>query len=302
MGRSLLDTFTKKRELFGDHLRPVITKHQPQNILADLGTSTDGVNGRLTAWFGEGGHLPEKPASLIAAVEARLWPATVCAEMETFTRVTRRNSVADDNELVVLLATDTVAGLVSGLWTAVGIADGEHHRIRYVAEPASITPAPGVALVRVPYLDASNERGFITAMSGLGALGHALLPTSGGQPVNFRLHLSGGFKAAIPYLIGLAEGLRSFPPSQVADVEAYVLHDTSDNVIQLPLRTLYPDAIRNELAGFAPDGSRKGLPAERSMDGYAYTADLVGRTARLTPFGAGLRTLLGIPAEAIGRG
>lgn len=298
VGRSLLDAF-RRPDLFRD-LYPTIRKHKPENVLDELGSSTAAINARLTAWFGPDGILPEQQVNLIGAVEADRWPVDVCAELETFRAVTERRSVADD-ELVLLLATDTVEGLTSGLWTAVAVAGGAHARIRYVAEPAQITPAPGVALVRVPHLDASDDRRFGTAMSSLGELGRALLPAANEPSKSFQFHLSGGFKAAIPYLIGLAEGLRSFP-SQAARVEAYVLHDTSKRAIPLPLRRLNPDAVRSELAGFAPDGSRSGLPPTRSMDGYAYTVDPDRRRAQLTPFGAGLRTLMGIAAEPIGRG
>ncbi|QSB16754.1 hypothetical protein JQS43_11005 [Natronosporangium hydrolyticum] len=300
VGRSLLDAFANRTDLFGD-LYPTIRRHKPQDVLADVGTSTAAISTRLTGWFGPAGSLPEKQRDLIDAVEADRWPANVCAELETFNRVARRRSVADD-ELVVLLATDTVPGLVSGVWTAVGVAGGAYHRVRYVAEPDQITPIPGVALVRVPHLDASNDAGFARAMTNLGALGRALLPTVNELPRTFRFHLSGGFKAAIPYLIGLAEGLRSFPPSEVARVEAFMLHDTSDVVIPLPLRKLNPDAVRKELADFAPDGSLPRLPRQLTMDGYAYNVDPEGRRAELTPFGVGLRTLMGVPAELIGRG
>ncbi|GAA0405405.1 hypothetical protein [Micromonospora gifhornensis] len=300
VGRSLLDAFTKPRDRFGD-LHPIISRYKPQSILSDVGTDKAAVSDRLAIWFGTGGHLPTKEADLINAVEAHRWPVQVCAEMETFHRVNGGPHVAADDS-VVLLATDTIAGLCSGLWTAVGLVGGAAERIRYVDDPAWFTPAPGVTIVRVPYLDASRESDFAKAMAGLGTLGRALLPGEFGPPEEFHFHLSGGFKAAIPYLIGLAEGLRSFPPAQVSAVKAHVLHDTSEKVLRLPLRRLNRDAVQKELAGFAPDGSRRGLPNPRSMDGYAYDADDSTRRAQLTPFGVGLRTLMGIPAEPIGRG
>ncbi|GGM66686.1 hypothetical protein GCM10011608_60010 [Micromonospora sonchi] len=300
VGRSLLDAFAKRRDLFGG-LHPTISRYKPQELLSEVGTSTAAMSDRLAIWFGSGGRLPTKEADLIRAVEADRWPVRVCAEMETFHRVTGRRSVTDD-EMVVLLATDTIAGLRSGLWTAVGLAGGATEKIRYVDDPEWFKPAPGVTLVRVPYLDASSESGFAKAMAGLGTMGRALLPSEAGPSESFHFHLSGGFKAAIPYLIGLAEGLRSFPPSQVSAVQAYVLHDTSEQVIRLPLRRLNRCAVQKELAGFAPDGSLRGLPNPRSMDGYAYDADDSTRRAQLTPFGVGLRTLMGIPAEPIGRG
>ncbi|WP_434739317.1 hypothetical protein [Micromonospora sp. SH-82] len=300
VGCSVLNAFHRPREFFGD-IHPVITRHKPQHVLDDVGTSTAAMSDRLTVWFGVGGDLPTTQANLIRAVEADRWPVKVCAEMETFHRVTGRRRIADD-DLVVLLATDTVDGLVSGMWAAVGLAGGAPERIRFVDTPGSITPQPGVAIVRVPHLDASNESGFAKAMSGLGSLGQALLPGPHGPAETFHFHLSGGFKAAIPYLIGLAEGLRSFPDTQVTAVEAHMLHDTSDRVIRLPLRKLDYSRVRKELACFTPDGSCNRPPNPTTMNGYAYEADPDGRRFSLTPFGVGLRTLMGIASEPIGRG
>ena len=56
--------------------------------------------------------------------------------------------------------------------------------------------------------DAADETGFRRAMAGLGLLARRIFES--GQLVKgeeFRFYLSGGFKAAIPYLIGLAEAV-----------------------------------------------------------------------------------------------
>jgi hypothetical protein len=126
-----------------------------------------------------------------------------------------------------------------------------------------------------------------------------MLGTGGVRPGEpFRFYLSGGFKAAIPYLIGLAEGLRSLDPER--EVSAYVLHDTTRSApIRVPLRRLLPQVIRAHLAGFDPDGTRSDRPSGTAalLEGYAFERD--GRRWRLTAFGEGLRALFGPGPEGL---
>jgi len=142
-------------------------------------------------------------------------------------------------------------------------------------------------------------------MRGLGALGRALLPRCDVKPhgefvtddnEEFSVYLSGGFKAAIPYLIGLAEGLRSI--GGVGPVNAWVLHETTTSgAIQLPLRRMTIEAIRWAVQGYDGDGERKTEPSSDALDGYAYERH--GRRWRLTAFGEGLRTLVGPSPESV---
>jgi hypothetical protein len=134
-------------------------------------------------------------------------------------------------------------------------------------------------------------------MRGLGTLGPSLRygVARGREP--FRCYLSGGFKAAIPYLIGLAEGLRSLPGS--GQVDAIVLHEiTERDPIQLPLRRMEPGMVRDELSGFDADGLGYREP-EGFLEGYAYER-FGSRCWQLTAFGEGLRALFGISPEGLG--
>jgi hypothetical protein len=249
------------------------------------------------------GIAADRLARLSARVRPDLWPGTMSAELSTFARVPGARLPLGRKDIALLISSDTADGLVAGLWNSLAIAGGALSRVQYLAAPDQpLAKVRGqVVLVRVPGLDAGDEQGFRKAMRGLGLLGHHLLGVNSIPPDEpFRFYLSGGFKAAIPYLIGLAEGLRSLHPER--DVAAYVLHDVTESAaIRLPLRYLMEDWVRQELSGFGKDGKRRtALAVPRLLDGYAYDRD--GKVWRLTAFGEGLRALFGLGAEPEGLG
>src|SRR5213079_381353 len=105
--------------------------------------------------------------------------------------------------------------LIGALWNALALTGGDLRRVRYLSQPTTALGDPGrvrghALMVRVTGMDAGNEPGFRKAMGGLGHLGCHLLgreelgydpphPRVTGVAEEFRVHLSGGFKAAIPY-------------------------------------------------------------------------------------------------------
>jgi hypothetical protein len=227
------------------------------------------------------------------------WPPRFSAEVDSLSRWGA--SVVPRDDLVVLLATDTVPGLVAAVWNALRLAAGDPDRVRYLPgtghRPSG--DARGCAVItRVGGLDAGDERGFTEAMGGLGVLGR-LLREATPRDEPYALHLSGGFKAAVPYLVGLAEAFRSVDPGR--NVKAYVLHDTaplSAPPISLPLRRLRADVVRAELIPFAASGryDQKEPPGGGVLDGYAYERDAAGY--RRTAFGEGLHLLFGFGPES----
>lgn len=238
----------------------------------------------------------------LAKVAARLnppgWPKNTCAELDTFARV---NATAGDR--IILIATDTVRGLTSALWVALALT-GDLDRVQYSSDSRNplIAPPGHVVIARVPGMDAAHGRGFRTAMGALGLIGCDLVRGRGersavlGADEAVTFHLSGGFKAAIPYLIGIAEGLRTVHPNR--SIEAVLLHDSSDELIELPLRRLRIDWARNELRRFDDKGRcREALP-HTNLEGYAYVPHEDGGY-ELTAFGVGLIPLIDPGAEAI---
>lgn len=239
-------------------------------------------------------------AAACAAAEPERWPRWVSAELNGLAA----GHAAGDG--IVLITSDTPDGLRSALWNAVALARRDLDRIEYAGElhHPGLPPGPvdgQVLIVRVPGMHAGNEKGFREAMRGLGVLGRHLAYSAGLAPdAAFRFHLSGGYKAAIPYLIGLAEGLRSLPGGR--RVEAYVLHeDTEGAPIRLPLRCPTPESVRRELSrGWDSRGYRPDPPKPEALAGYAYEPD--GEGWRLTAFGEGLRTLFGYGEEGLSAG
>jgi hypothetical protein len=282
--------------------------HPDRFLAVHAGGGSEGGEG-LSAWLASCLGTPpasarnrEELAEVAKAVRPELWPPRVSAELDTFARAGGSgSSKLSSQDVAVLVATDTPQGLVAALWNAVALAGGRLDRVRYLSAPGQpVDAARGCAVVaRVPGLDARHERDFVKAMRGFGALGRNLLDRvarNGEEP--FRFYLSGGFKAAIPYLIGLAEGLRSV--NEAGPVDAWVLHETTaSDAIRLPLRRMSATVARQEVSGFDQEGRRRRKP-KLLLDGYAYEQVADGEW-QLTAFGEGLRVLFGLPPEGLGR-
>jgi len=304
VGLSLRDALHDPRKAFAtdrDRLdrEEGIAAAMPLAVLDEKQTG-DEVSTWLTAALsapGDPGYdatVATRIADQCRAMSPGLWPPGISAELDTFHRVAGAGVPLSHDDIAVLISSDTAPGLVAALWNAVALTGGDLARVGFLpdsdAHPGDVR---GRALiVRVRGMDAATERGFVTAMRGLGLLGRHLIhrgETREGEAV--RCYLSGGFKAAIPYLIGLAEGLRSLP--ETGPVAAYVLHEsTASAPILLPLRRIAPERVRKELSSLRWDAPTATEPPSDFLDGYAYEKTPDGW--RLTAFGAGLQALFGI--------
>jgi CRISPR-associated protein (Cas_APE2256). len=238
--------------------------------------------------------------SLLGEVQPAKWPAGVSAELQTLDATPAFRRPLTGHDVAVLIASDTAEGLLAAVWNAFALVR-EPTQVCYLDRPEqrlAKPPTPGSAvIVRVPGMQVGTEEGFREAMRGLGTLGRTLLDYL--PPLeDCRFHLSGGFKAAIPYLVALAEAMRSEHRSKIT---AWVQHETTQgNPIRLPLRTLRRTVAQSELAPFGPDGrSHMSSLGDGILDGYAYERQTDG-TFRLTAFGEGLKAFFGIPPAAIG--
>lgn len=229
------------------------------------------------------------------------WRTTASAEITSLDARTKNTSIGTE-DMVVLLSTDTSRGLLAAWWNAAHMLRGDFSRLTYLDNPESDLPAPPrngrAVIVRLPGLDLRHPAQHTQAMQGMGHVArHILDSLTDGEKVD--IHLSGGYKATMLYLIGIAEAMRSVPPpiGDFANVAAFVVHEDStpddpNRLIHLPLRALDPTHLRDELAT-AATGT---VPGGDLLRGYAYTVDLTpGKLprARLTPFGEGFRILLG---------
>jgi hypothetical protein len=184
------------------------------------------------------------------------------------------------------LASDTDEGLRAAILLALHEASNRSDRVRYVHDVSGeAVPVPehigDVAVVRVPGLDFSQSSdGAERTWRALGDLGYAVAAVAQNDNWSVVLHLSGGFKAAIPYLLVMAEGIRTRLraaqlPEPAPQVTAVCIHESSIDrdrrpyLVDLPVRYLGwplhkalrdPDALnRTELLGQFTSGTPVGF-------------------------------------------
>lgn len=247
----------------------------------------------------------------INEVRPDLWLSRASAELAALARYSDRRSTdlprkarldAGSKDTVVLLTTDTVAGLRSALWNALALTSGDPTRVLWLPTPQDPVSHPEGKVIIAPItgLAVGDPDAMFRAMRNLGLLGHALVDDIVGPGKDYVFHLSGGYKATIPYLIGLAEGMRGLKDKdKVASVTAYVLHeDDLSHLIPLPLRILPYEVLQDELESVdwddqPPHGLGRRLhqvSGHQLLDGYAY--ERRNKEWRLTPFGEGLLHLI----------
>lgn len=332
-GLSVIDALRKPREKLRDPgFARVVGDARPAYLLADAGIrehQRDAAARWIAAALAPSGSADrdEDKARRLAQVTAEIsperWPDDFSAEIGTYLRMPGTRRPPSGEDIVVFVCSDTADGLLAGVWNALALTDGSLADVRYLSDPErQLRDARGrVVLARVPGMDVGDEPGFRQAMGALGVLARDLFRYGHLAPAEpFRFSVSGGYKAAIPYLIGLAEAVRSVDGPRLeqlgagdlmpADglpypVEAWVLHEKAPekaDPIRLPLRRLVASSVRKELAGFGDDGKRRepGKPVPGTLEGYAYEAPgpRGKETCELTAFGVGLRALLGVPGEA----
>ena len=242
--------------------------------------------------------------TLLTAAQRAAIAATgtdACAEWSSIGTAHKQPTMADvDGQAYVLLATDTDEGLRD----AVCVAARYGTPVRYVHEPLQLgrlIVAPGeVYVCRVPHLDLSTKQSDAAqtvTWTSLGAVGRAVADTAGSGRWRVLLHLSGGYKAMIPYLMQWAEAvntrLRNVDLSaDLAALEAVALHETSVDrgapvLVTIPVRAFggdLPDEVRTfcHTVGRGTPTVTDALPGD--LRDMLWTADHYGRP-QLTPAG-----------------
>jgi hypothetical protein len=345
VGTSILaEALEKPKQKLPRGLALEVEGAHPAEMFKDDGVrdhDRDGASEWLASALAPEGNPARDPArvrrlaEVTTAIHPELWGDDFSAELETMARmeVPRPFPAAD---IAILVCSDTPRGLLSGVWNAFALTKGALGRVSYLADLADSTAARRtrqellhaargrVVIARVGGMDAAHDDGFRRAMQALGVLARDLFKYGQlGKAEPFWFHLSGGYKAAIPYLIGMAEAVRSVDAAHLVQlggtgsmpgggkpypVEAFVLHDSAqpgDKPIRLPLRRLFPEAVQDELKDFdIKDLKRrkKGKPDYATLEGYAYeaTGQAGNEACELTPFGAGLIAFFGVPDEVPG--
>lgn len=169
-----------------------------------------------------------------------------------------------DGHAYVFIGTDTELGLRAGVLIAAGTAGSADPPsvVRYVDDPdtedfraTAITPGD-VYLCRVPGLDLAKPDGMTDATwRALGGIGHVIAESARRPPHPHRwrvvLHLSGGYKAMIPYLLAMGEAINSvFCDRELnphgAEIRAWALYEWSEGArVPLPVRALRDDPYQD---------------------------------------------------------
>lgn len=237
----------------------------------------------------------------VTDLRLRDWDRRMSAELSTLAAYYKSQSPRlDAGDTAVLITSDTAAGLRAGLFNALVMVGDDTDRILYPHPDSALAGAHGkVVLLRLPGLDPgldpdATEKGFYQAMGALGSLGGHLYRLALERPTQFRFHLSGGFKAALPFLLSLAEAMRTVGGTRT--VTAHALHETSfdQESLSLPLRSLdlSMELARELLNGAGTDGSLPSEPAGASLlRGFLYEEPSLD-SYRLTPYGAALKALI----------
>jgi hypothetical protein len=139
----------------------------------------------------------------------------LCAEWTSVAVEKSRPGSSGGRGAWVLIASDTDDGLRSAVLVAAQYAP--QRRIHYLHEPIPVAPGlviePGeVYVFRIPGLDFENNAMTDTTWFSLGAVGHVIQQTASRASAgrwDVLLHLTGGYKAMLPYLLVMAEGIQT---------------------------------------------------------------------------------------------
>lgn len=173
-----------------------------------------------------------------------------CAEWSALGAVAARPG-ADPRAAHVLVASDTDDGLRAAVFVAARFG----RSVRYLDDPAAVRGdglEPGeVVVCRIPDLDLGERRPTDRTWTGLAGVGRLVADTAaqaGVQPWDVVLHLSGGYKALIPYLMQWGEAvhsrLRDVPAGlQRSTLRAVALHrpsvdDPRQVLVEVPVRAV----------------------------------------------------------------
>jgi hypothetical protein len=201
----------------------------------------------------------------------------------------------DAGDRLVLLASDTAEGVLAALLNAARLAGG----VVYHYMPLLDSTATGHAvldgrsgeplhILRIPGLLPNSAARFSEAMEYVAVAMVWAARVHRGVGEDLEVHLGGGYKATIPYLVALAEYVRAaWPP-----VWAWCLHegDPDDNPAPEPVAiSLRRVDLKADLACLSQAHAGE-LPDDERLFDFAYT-DVGGRAA-LTPMGRALSSMV----------
>ena len=256
------------------------------------------VSEKLIKETSDEGQAREALEDLVDEISPGLWPRSVSAELASLAADRsgdpRLEVGGEIDETVLLIASDTGKGLRAALFNALAITGGNVDRVDYLPTPNSAFRVKHgrVAIVRLPGLDAENNEQFLRAMRELSSFGPFFEEALRNPESSCRFHLTGGFRVAMPFLLGFAQALHSLYRGQISAHAQYEFSN-SPRAIGLPLSSPPINDLEGKLAGFDRSGySARRPPEEGVWEGFAYEYLTDRRQWRLTPFGMALRELI----------
>lgn len=225
-------------------------------------------------WAASAGKLDWDLLSTAGVSRLTAADPSMAAEWTSVAAIQSKSAAATAGDAFVLIATDTDDGLRAAAMIA---AFHDQSGVHYLHEPLKAgRPAvePGdVYICRIPELDLGERQPKDVTWRSLGAVGRMAADAATQHDVGqwqVIVHLSGGYKAMIPYLMMMAEGvnslLRDTPPGEPRrrPVRAVAVHESSlapeaaatPILIDVPVRAIGADLLLHtrELAKVAqPD-------------------------------------------------
>ncbi len=233
------------------------------------------------------------------AEDARLleWdPRVLCAETSTLaaSRYGSLRGLLDGSNRVLVLASDTGRGVASALYLAQRLAGLDLGDVSYASSPEQLSSAPldlslqpgTLTVLRLRGLDPRHAAGgFIDAIASIGQALRAAFDLG----ERMEVHLSGGFKATLLYVLAMTELLHSIGPERVS--ARYLFEDSDSEIMKIGMRQFsqaWCRDMRAELRALRDDQDYKGIPT---------LTDLVWDKAagKLNAFGYGYLAVLDEP-------
>ncbi len=258
---------------------------------SDLGATVLGLpdSGVVDWWVHEAAHLA-KEAHLTA------WePQVLCAEANTLAAasgVGRLRELLDQQDRLLVLASDTDSGVAAALYLAQHIAGPDLTDVVYqssradqASKPVPPVLRPGtVTVFRLRGLDpVQSDSAFTNAVADTGVALRAAFDVG----EKLEVHLSGGFKATLLHTLTMTELLYSLDPGRV---RALNLFEGTKTITPIGMRRFdeeYCKEMRDELSSVEYEG-RAHLSGQ-TFEGLAWTKD----TYELNAFGKGFLAVLG---------
>jgi hypothetical protein len=289
-GLSVLDQLGSKLPRGGSHVRQFVDTVQQGAWLR--GTDLADDQAVTAAWSNRAAQKAD------AAGLSDVPPKRLSAETHSLaTRVTAGSPRS--GERILLLSSDTAAGVSAAFCVARRLAGGPDADISYTSTPGQrdgvfVIPDPraAVSVVRVRELRPAGAAALSPAVAGIGKVLRSAWDTGSAVEV----HLTGGFKATLLHTLVMTEVLHSMTPNRVSAL--YVFEDLAGTGSEEPAEPVpiglrafpseYISSMRTELTNV----SAGGMLGSKSFENVGWTQDAAG-VRSLTDFGYGYLAVLG---------